>query len=80
MNDIVSLAEVRLAPVPEVVELLEALLDRARSGEVRGLAVATACAPHAEATAYALGDGGVAALVLSVCRLHRRLLDVGEDG
>jgi hypothetical protein len=37
-----------------------------------------ACAGRCEATAYALGDGGVAALVLATERLKARLLREGE--
>lgn len=63
-------------PVLEVVALLEDLLERARSGEVIGVAVAAACNGRADATVYELGEGSVSSLHLGLCRMQRRLLDI----
>lgn len=40
VSDVVTLAAVTPAPVPEVVEMLEHWLERARAGEVRSIGVA----------------------------------------
>lgn len=65
--------------VPEVVTLLEDALRRAREGEIIGVGLALACTGRAESTAYALGEGGVATLVLATERLKVRLLREGEE-
>lgn len=75
MSDVVDLTEIRLAPVSETVAVLEDLLERARRGEIRGVAVAASCDQGCDASAYALGDGGIASLVLALRRLEVRLLD-----
>ncbi len=68
----------RQGPVPEVVALLEKLLQRALDGEIIGVGVVAACTGRAEASAYALGEGGIATLVLACERLKMRLLREGE--
>lgn len=65
--------------VPEVVALLEDALRRAKEGEIIGAGLALACTGRAESTAYALGEGGVATLVLATERLKARLLREGEE-
>ena len=65
--------------VPEVVALLQDVLQRARNGEIIGVGLALACTGRAESTAYALGEGGVATLVLATERLKARLLREGEE-
>jgi len=65
--------------VPEVVALLEDALQRAKEGEIIGAGLALACTGRAESTAYALGEGGVATLVLATERLKARLLREGEE-
>jgi hypothetical protein len=77
-RDVKHLRAVSPRPVPEVVAALEDALSRAKAGEVLGVGLAMACAGRCEATAYALGDGGVAALVLATERLKARLLREGE--
>ena len=74
---VVSLSTVRMQPHPDVVALCRDLLRRAEAGDVRGVAVATSCDGRAEGSAYELGDGGVAALHLSLVRLQHRLLGEG---
>ncbi len=66
-------------PVPEVIALLQDALARAESGEIIGIGLAMACSGRSEATCYALGEGGIATLVLSCERLKQRLLREGED-
>ena len=76
-----NLEPLRLAesgPVAEVVALLRDLLARAEAGEVIGVGVAMACAGRCDATAYAIGDGNIATLVLAGERLKMRLLIHGE--
>lgn len=73
----VSLAAVRIRPHPDVVAVCRDLLRRAEAGEIRGIAYACSCDGRAEGSAYELGDGGVAALHLSLVRLQGRLLDEG---
>tara|TARA_R110002096_G_scaffold431839_1_gene647520 strand:+ start:118 stop:387 length:270 start_codon:yes stop_codon:yes gene_type:complete len=63
-------------PVPGVVELLEEVLQRARAGQVIGVAVAASMAGRRDATIFELGEGTVASLHLATCRLQRRLLDL----
>lgn len=60
-------------PVPEVVEQLEDLLERARSGDVRGFAVAYAAADGGAVSAYEPGDASFAELHWSLCTLLRRM-------
>lgn len=77
---VVDLSVLRAAPVPGVVAELERLLERARAGEIRGLAVVASCEGGAHATSYELGDGSIGDLIVGCLRLQRRLLNVhGED-
>lgn len=71
---VVSLTEVRLTPVPEVVEELRALLARAETGEIRGFVLAGVCDKGETLTVIFHGDGGVAHLNLAVDRLKARLI------
>ena len=77
-STVTRLDALRLAPVPAVVDALEDLLERAKSGEIRGFAVAASCDAGSDGTTYELGDGGIASLVLAMERLKLRLLDVGS--
>jgi hypothetical protein len=72
---IVSLAERRLEPVARVVEVLEDMLARAKAGEVRGVAIGTACDAKCDGSVYAIGDQTIATLVLAVERVKLRLLE-----
>lgn len=73
---IVNLADRRLDPVPDVVALLEALLEGARAGEIRGIAVAIACDDRHTGSAVEIGDGTIADLYLAIDRVKLRMLDL----
>jgi hypothetical protein len=79
MSNVETLRLAESGPVEEVVALLREVLARAEAGEVIGVGVAMACAGRCDATAYAVGDGNIATLVLSCERLKARLLSVGEE-
>jgi len=74
----IDLTAARLQPVPEVVERLEEMLERARSGEVRGFAMACEAAGAATGTVFVIGDADIARLVCAGRRLELLLLAVGE--
>lgn len=63
---------------PRVVALLEEALVRARAGELVSVGLVAQTQGRFELTAYELGDGAIAYLVLACRRLERRLLDLGE--
>ena len=79
MSNVETLRLAERGPVEEVVALLREVLARAEAGEVIGVGVAMACAGRCDATAYAVGDGNIATLVLACARLKVRLLLVGEE-
>ena len=79
MSNVETLRLAESGPVEEVVALLREVLTRAEAGEVIGVGVAMACAGRCDATAYAIGDGNIATLVLACARLKVRLLSVGEE-
>jgi hypothetical protein len=79
MSNVETLRLAESGPVEEVVALLREVLARAEAGEVIGVGVAMACAGRCDATAYAVGDGNIATLVLACARLKVRLLSVGEE-
>jgi len=70
----VDLTALLLAPVPEVVDLLEQLLDRARSGDLRSIACAGQSTAAGTYTCHELGDGDLAHLVTAMERSKLRLL------
>ena len=79
MSNVETLRLAESGPVEEVVALLREVLTRAEAGEVIGVGVAMACAGRCDATAYAVGDGNIATLVLACERMKARLLSVGEE-
>ena len=79
MTNVETLRLAHSGPVEEVVALLREVLARAEAGEVIGVGVAMACAGRCDATAYAVGDGNIATLVLACERMKARLLSVGEE-
>ena len=78
MADPINLRQLTPQPVPEVVELAERVLEMAKSGDLIALAYAGCHVGRADGSAYALGDGSVASLVLGCERLKLRLLREGE--
>jgi hypothetical protein len=76
-GEVVDLAEVRAAPVPGVVGLLEVYLERARAGELRSVAIAGAMVGQTTLSGYELGDQVAADLCLALDRLKLRLVAPG---
>lgn len=68
------LRELGHEPVEDVVTLLEATLNRARAGEIVGVALAMACTGRCDMTAYARGTADLGTLVLATERVKARLL------
>ena len=66
------------APHPGVVAVLEEALEMARSGEIRGVAIATGRAGRCDGTVYAIGDSDIAILNVAIDRVKLRLLAHGE--
>lgn len=60
--------------VPDVVELLEAALVRARKGEIHGVAVITVNNLRSISTAHSIGTGSCADLYFGAATLQARLL------
>ena len=66
-------------PNDALVDLLEDLLNKAKSGEVISIAVAMHTKGNCTTTAFELGRGDIAHLNLALDRIKLRLLDyVGE--
>ena len=64
-------------PRDDVVEVLAELLERARDGHIRSVAIAWEARGSGTGSAFALGDGDLAHLVCAQERLKLRLLDHG---
>lgn len=67
-----------LGPELVVVEALEDLLQRARSGEIRALAFAACCTSGGVMHGHTLGDGSLSVLVCGLRLAERDLLDCFE--
>ena len=78
MSGPIPLRVAEAEPVAAVVDVLEDMLARAKAGEIIGVGVVAACRGRCDATAYAIGEGTIASLVLANRRLERRLLDHEE--
>ena len=76
---VVDLSVVRLEPQPSVVAGLEALVECARAGEIRGYALVASCSAGSHATTYELGDGSLGDLIVATLRLQERLLAEGDN-
>lgn len=77
---VVSLEERQLAPHPDVVATCEELLERAKAGRIRSIAVVMEVQGRCTSTAYAMGDGDVAHLVCAIERVKLRLLaGIGDE-
>lgn len=79
-NRPVKLASRRLAPQPEVVEMLADALKRAKAGEIRSVALAGESVGCGTWSQWATGDGDVAHLVCSIERLKLGLLGFRKKG
>lgn len=71
-----GLHRLEVKEVPAVVEKLEEFLMRAKSGEIRAIAIAAQAPERCTLTAYELGDGDMGHLVLGLERIKLRLLDI----
>lgn len=71
-------AEPVLLGHPDVVQVLEEWLARAREGHLVGIALAGATYDRCDATGYARGEAGIAVLITATARLQQRLLDHEE--
>ena len=80
MSNVVDLQEAKPKPQPAIVRLLRDLLDRAESGELRAVAIASQGQGNSTCSSWSLGeDGDVAHLVCAIERVKLRLLQIGED-
>ena len=77
-DKVVSLNVARNEPVEEVVQLLENLLEDARSGRIIGIAFAAALTGRSTGTAFVLGGSDLAVLHMAMSRLQMDLLLHGE--
>ena len=75
-DNLVSLAAVEHPPVAEVIDMLESMLERARAGQIIGVAIVAAEVGRYESTGFAIGEGAVSTLVCGTERLKLRLLGV----
>jgi hypothetical protein len=73
---LVTLADARLAPAPDVVEALEAMLVRAKAGEIRAVAIAATTTGRGSSTGWAIGDMALSDLWFSVRCLENRMTTV----
>ncbi len=71
---VVPLTTPGLAPDPHVVAFCEDLLERAKSGRLRGIVAAMAVQGRCTSSGFELGDGTIADLVCSIERVKLRLL------
>ena len=77
--NLVMLRSTDAGPVSSVVNIIEDLLERARRGEIVGVAIAAVSYRRGSVTMYDLGAGDVAGLVCANRRLESRLLEHCED-
>lgn len=75
---IARLADAQLAPVPEVVAALETMLQRAKSGELRAVAIAGVTTGRGTSTGWDPGDMGIAHLWYAVRCLENRMTTVAD--
>lgn len=76
---VVSLKVAKNEPVPEVVQLLEILLQQAKAGEFTGFAFAAGLNGRCTGSAFVIGETDIAVLHLALSRLQARLLEYDED-
>ena len=75
MNNVTHLSLSADTPVASVVELLEDMLARAQTGEIRGVAIACVTTDRCTSTAFERGDGSIAMLMASTLYLQHRLVE-----
>lgn len=73
-----TLHQIPVVAAPDVIATLREMLARAEAGEIIAVGIAYAKRGRIEGTAYALGDGDIAGLVLATRRLEYRLLNHEE--
>lgn len=74
-----SIEPEQAGPVPEVVQLLEEVLVRAKAGEIIGVGLGLVLTRGCSQTGYALGEAYVTDLHYAAADLTRRLLVHEED-
>lgn len=70
----ISLAERQLQPCADVVDVAERILEMAKAGKICAIAIAYEAPGACTGTAFAMGDGDVAHVLLPIERLKLRLL------
>jgi hypothetical protein len=71
---VIPLRALELAPRADVIALLEDMLERAKSGQVRGIAISVSTKGDCWGSAYKLGDGGIAHVIAGLVEVQARLL------
>lgn len=79
---IVALTKAYLSnePQAEVVTLLHEMWERAKRGEISGIAMAWVEGDNSVCTNWESGRAGSSDLVSAVCRLQHRVLSADDDG
>jgi hypothetical protein len=75
---IVTLADARQTAAPGVVEALEAMLARAKAGEIRAVAMAAVTTGRGASTGWVYGDMQIPDLWYAVRCLENRMTTVPE--
>jgi len=79
MSDVINLQEHSKTPDPAVIERLADMLERAKQGEIIGIAIGAVCHGRHTASSFVVGEGcTVADLYLGIERCKIRLL--GYEG
>lgn len=68
------------APNQEAIYLIEDLLERCKSGEVKDVAIACVLQDRSVTTAYTCDHGGCLRMLGVLDMLRKRLLEAAEDG
>lgn len=80
MGEVVPLGEAHAtgAPVPEVVEMLEDLVAKARRGEIIGIACAWVDGGHGQFTGWRSGSTQTGAMIATTAMLAYRVVEATE--
>jgi len=76
----VSLSEIRSAPDPQAIAMLEELLEEARSGRLRSIGAAMVYEGRYTDYCIHTGDAAMADLLMSLERLKHRVLNEIVNG